>query len=97
MINKREFLFEFYLYFFLSKIFAMVGDKVGVSSYILYLSDHEEDVDIYGNATFIHGNTNKKQEYEIPFVLWLYLMLIIIEFWGKAISNGGTVYVRQFL
>ena len=55
----------------LKRIFEMMNQYELGSSYLLYLSDHAEDVDIYGNAYFCHGNIYKKKVLEIPFILWL--------------------------
>ena len=55
----------------LRNIFSIIKQyKIG-SAFVLYFSDHAEDVDLYGKASFCHGSLDKKEVLEIPFVLWL--------------------------
>ncbi len=49
-----------------------VGDTKKLISYVLYFSDHADDVNDGNNSTFFHyEGTNKDSIYEIPFILWL--------------------------
>lgn len=55
----------------LGQIFDIMMQYSLGSSYFLYLSDHAEDVDVYGKAYFCYGNVYKKAVLEIPFILWV--------------------------
>lgn len=55
----------------LKNIFSILREYDIGSSFVLYFSDHAEDVDMYGDAVFSHGGIEKKQVFEIPFFIWL--------------------------
>ncbi len=70
----------------LGQIIQEVKAQKEYSSYVMYLSDHGEDIALDGKACFCHGYINRKEVFEIPFILWL----------SDTYKNNNAAFTAEF-